>query len=301
VIGELLAQEFGYREALLAAAALAAVAVVPALFLPTEPSRPHPRPGPQTLSALGAPHEPSGPHEPSASSGLHWSRRVRAAVRVPSLNRSALGPGTVMGLGFVGVVAYTAFLPLYTREIGLGGAQFAFLTFAVLIILVRTVGARIPDRFGAFRASAAATVLTAVGLVIMASRPGAAALYAGTVVFAVGVALQYPALFALVVNRVPERERTAAISTFTMFLDVAQGLGGAALGQVAVFGGVRWGFLASAASASVALVVLWTWVRTEPVDQWEGRPVARPPDQAAGHSAGDVAAHAARPSKVSGG
>jgi MFS family permease len=253
LIGESLAHAVGYREAFFAAAALSSAAVGPALFLPVA------RPEPERDA------EPVRDAEPWP--GLEVIRRDgwRRRLPVPPINRAALGPGTVMGFGFVGAVAYSAFLPLYAREIGLDGVRFVFLIYAVVIIAVRTLGGGIPDRMGPFRAGTLATALTAAGLVTMASHATPALLYPGTVIFAVGVALQYPALLALTVNRVPDRERSAAVATFTMFFDLAQGLGGAVLGQIAVVGGVRWSFLGAAGSAIVALVVLWTWVRAAPV------------------------------------
>jgi len=81
--------------------------------------------------------------------------------------------------------------------------------------------------------------LTALGLVLIASTPEPVALYLSTAALAAGVALQYPALITMTVNRVPERERSVAVATFTMFFDLAQGLGGAVLGQVAALGGIR--------------------------------------------------------------
>jgi MFS family permease len=120
---------------------------------------------------------------------------------------------------------------------------------------------------GSFRAGTVATALTALGLVLIASTPEPVALYLGTAALAAGVALQYPALLTMSVNRVPERERTVAAATFTMFFDLAQGLGGAVLGQVATLGGIRLSYLAAAVCALMALVVRRTWGRTSPSRQ----------------------------------
>jgi predicted MFS family arabinose efflux permease len=237
VIGETLGHAIGYRHTILVATALAACAIIPALLLPRGEVFGRPR---------GEEH------------ALTPERR---------LSRAAFGPGTVLALGFVGTIAFTTFLPLYTREIGLAGSQRVYLTYAAVILVVRTVGGRLPDMLGSFRAGTVATALTALGLVLIASTPEPVALYLGTAALAAGVALQYPALLTMSVNRVPERERTVAAATFTMFFDLAQGLGGAVLGQVATLGGIRLSYLAAAVCALMALVVRRTWGRTSPSRQ----------------------------------
>jgi len=138
--------------------------------------------------------------------------------------------------------------------------QYVFLTYGAVILLIRLGGGRIPDRFGAAPIGTIATLLIAAGMALIAAHPSAVALYAGAVVFAVGIALQYPALLALTVNRVPAAERASAVSTFTMFFDVAQGVGRAALGLVAALGSYRTSFAGGAVCALIALVLLRTWV-----------------------------------------
>jgi MFS family permease len=43
------------------------------------------------------------------------------------LHRAALAPGSVLFLGLIGLAGFTAFVPLYVKEIGLGGADTLFL------------------------------------------------------------------------------------------------------------------------------------------------------------------------------
>jgi MFS family permease len=76
------------------------------------------------------------------------------------------------------------------------------------------------------------------------------------VVFAVGVALFTPALFALAVAGVPANERGAVMGTTSAFLDVGFGLGPATLGFVAASVGRGGTFLAGAAVAVAGLVLV---------------------------------------------
>jgi MFS family permease len=68
------------------------------------------------------------------------------APQSPLLHRAALAPGTVLFLGLIGLAGYTAFVPLYVRHIGLHSSKLVFLVYGCLILVVRIVGARLPDR-----------------------------------------------------------------------------------------------------------------------------------------------------------
>jgi len=88
--------------------------------------------------------------------------------------------------------------------------QYVFLTYGAVILLIRLGGGRIPDRFGAAPIGTIATLLIAAGMALIAAHPSAVALYAGAVVFAVGIALQYPALLALTVCLRSRRSRCSS-------------------------------------------------------------------------------------------
>ena len=78
-----------------------------------------------------------------------------------------------------------------------------------------------------------------------------------TIVMSVGMAFMYPALMALSVNSVPDEERVAVISTFTMFFEIGSMFGGLVLGLVAELTSKRGGFLGGAVSCALGLWVLW--------------------------------------------
>jgi predicted MFS family arabinose efflux permease len=82
-------------------------------------------------------------------------------------------------------------------------------------------------------------------------------LVAGTAVFAVGIALLTPAVLSLAVQGVAPTERGAVLGTTSSFLDLAIGLGPAALGLVAAGAGRPATFLAGAAVAAAGLLLAW--------------------------------------------
>jgi MFS family permease len=181
---------------------------------------------------------------------------------VPSLvHRRALLPGTTLLLSIWGAAGFFAFVPLFARDLGLGGSRFVFMLFSGTIVLIRLFGARIPDVFGPVRVARFSLAVSAAGLVAMGLWGTVVGLFVGTAVFAVGQALAFPALMALALQGAPPRERGAVVATFTAFVDIGFGLGPAALGFVAKAGGYGATFLAGSVVALVGLGLLLTRYR----------------------------------------
>ena len=110
---------------------------------------------------------------------VHASRShatiARAAAR-SSVNRAALGPGTVLFLGLIPLAGFTAFMPLYADDqLGIASGPI-FLLYGVLILGVRIFGARLPDRSAGVDAGTLALVLAAVGIGLIAAWPTVAGL-----------------------------------------------------------------------------------------------------------------------------
>ena len=172
-----------------------------------------------------------------------------------ALHPAGLRPGVILALGASGYAGFSSFVPLYVDEIGVDGAGVAFVLYAVIVLSVRIVGSRIPDVLGTRRGPLAALALQACGLMLMGAWGTAAGLYAGTFVYASGVSLLYPALFPAVVDAAPEEERSHAIATFTLFFDLAQGLGAPFLGVVVAVGGERSAFVAAGLLSALGFLV----------------------------------------------
>ncbi len=179
------------------------------------------------------------------------------------LHPAAILPGSVLLLGLFGFAAFSAFVPLYVDEVGLDDAGPFFIAYGVVVLAVRIVGARVPDRLGAVRTSSIALVAIAAGIGTVGASATAAGLWIGTVLLAIGMSLLFPALFTLTVNNAPNDERSHAVGTFSLFFDLSQGLGAPALGIiVTITGGERSAFLAAALVALVGLVLANTKLRS---------------------------------------
>jgi len=184
------------------------------------------------------------------------------APRRGLLHPAAILPGSILLLGLVAFTGYSAFLPLYVDEIGLDGAGPFFLVYGIIVLAVRIVGARLPDRLGPVRTSSYALIAIALGIAAVATFASAAGVWVGTVLLAIGMSLLFPALFTLAVNGAPSEERSHAVGTFSLFFDLSQGLGAPALGlAVTAFGTERAAFVLGALVALGGLVAANTRLR----------------------------------------
>jgi predicted MFS family arabinose efflux permease len=165
-------------------------------------------------------------------------------------------PGIVIFLGLWGMAGFLTYLPLYAPSIGAGGAGLPLAIYAFIVVGLRVVGARWPDRFGAARLSGGALIVSAIGFAIMGLIQSPFGLFAGTIVFACGVAFTMPALLSLAVSRVVPEERGSVVGTATLFLDLAFGFAPVGIGLMADKVGYGPTFLVSAALAGLGSALL---------------------------------------------
>jgi MFS family permease len=125
-----------------------------------------------------------------------------------------------------------------------------------LILGVRIFAARLPDHLGGRNTGTLALITVAVGIGLVAAWPTVAGLVIGTIVFAAGMSLMYPALLLLALDGVSEAERASVVGTFSSFFDLSQGLGAFVCGTVVHFSGNRGAFTTGAICALAGLAVL---------------------------------------------
>jgi predicted MFS family arabinose efflux permease len=179
------------------------------------------------------------------------------AARHRLVHPAGLLPGLLLLSSILGMAGFLTFVPLYAIDIGMDGSRGVLLLFAGIVVGIRSLGARIPDRLGAARATRIAMALSAAGLAVVGAWRTPAGLLAGTAIFATGIALLTPAVMTLAVQGVAPRERGAVIGTTSAFLDLAIGLGPATLGLVAAAAGRPATFLAGAGVAATGLLLVW--------------------------------------------
>lgn len=220
-ISETLIEHVGFRAVWIGAIGFAAVAVVLALSLPSM--------------------KPAQDAAPQRHRLIH---------------RAGLLPGLVLAATIWGMAGFLTFVPLYALDLGMGGAGLVLGLFSGIVVVIRSVGARIPDRLGAGRCTRIALALTAVGLAVIGTWRTPPGLIVGAAILGVGIALFTPALFALAVEGTPANERGAVMGTTSAFLDIGFGLGPATLGFVAAGFGRGGTFIAGSIVAAAGLVLL---------------------------------------------
>ena len=219
-LGEWISETFGNDTAWVLAGGLAVLAASTGIVAPGAPAEPPPKP----------------------------ERRVL-------LHRAALRPGAVLFLGLLGYTGFLAFAALHAEEVGIANTGTVFTVFALVIIFLRIFAAKLPDQLGPIRTSRISLSCGAVSLAVLAVWTEPVGVYVGAAILAVAQSFLFPALFALVVDDAPDAERSHAISTLSMFFDLAFGLGGPVIGLVSDTFDRSTAFAVSAGIATFALAM----------------------------------------------
>jgi MFS family permease len=214
------------------------------------------------ITVLGVPRRVDRSSSPAGTGG-----------KPPLFHRAALWPGVVLASGIAAFAVFTAFIPEYSRTIGLAGSAGLFLVYSAVSLSLRLFGAKLPERVGEHRMVTVALVSLAVSLLLISVVTQPWALWVGAGGMGVGMAFMYPSLMANVINRVADGERASALSSFTMFFEVGTIVGGVVLGAVGEIFSKRAGFLGGAIIAVGGLALLWRFVIAAASDG--GQPLAQ--------------------------
>ncbi len=162
-----------------------------------------------------------------------------------------LAPGAAFVCGLVGAAGFLAFVAIYARELGLGGAGGVLAAYGAVVVASRLALARIADRWSAELVAAWSLLLAATGLAVMAGAPSGGWLYPGAVLLGLGVSLLTPAAYRVVLDRVPASRGGSAAAAFSIMVDIGLGLGPLLLGGLAGPAGLGGAFAAAAVVVAV--------------------------------------------------
>ena len=222
LIGELLLQASGYTLVWIFAGALPLVGALIAARLP-DPFHPAPHPEEE-----------------------HRSLIEREAVR----------PGAALALGSIGYGTMAAFVVLHLESRGVGHGAAVFGAFATMVVLTRLIGGDLPDRIGPVRVAITAAVVEAIGLATIAIAHSLPIAIAGALAMGAAFSLLYPSLSLIVVSRVSDTRRGAALGTFTAFFDAGVGFGAPLAGAAAAISSYEGAFLLAAMIALVSAATI---------------------------------------------
>ena len=172
------------------------------------------------------------------------------------LHPAALGPGAILLLGMLPFIGFATFIALYGPTVGFADVAPLLLVYGVLVLVIRVVGAKLPDQLGWTRASSTALSVLAVGGLLLGLWSGTAGVWLAVVALAIGMSLLFPALFSATVAAVPESERGQAVGTFSLSFDLASGLGPAILGVVVALADYRAAFVVAGIGAAAGLALV---------------------------------------------
>jgi MFS family permease len=174
----------------------------------------------------------------------------------PLIAPEAVRPGTALALASLGYATVAAFVVLHLEARGVGHGATVFGAFATMVVLTRLVGGDLPDRVGPARVATAAALGEAIGLATMAVAHSLAVALIGALAMGAAFSLLYPSLSLIVVERIPETRRGAALGTFTAFFDAGIGIGAPLAGLAAALTDYEGAFLFAAAIAMVSATTI---------------------------------------------
>ena len=164
-------------------------------------------------------------------------------------------PGFGAALSSVGFGAIIAFSSLLAAQRGWSPVWLVFTAFAVSLVVARLLLGHAPDRLGGARVALVCVLIEAVGLALIWLAPDRTMAAVGAALAGFGYSLVYPGLGVEAVRRAPPQSRGVAMGAYTVFLDMALGLGSPALGLVAGRFGFDTAFFVSALIALGAAVI----------------------------------------------
>ncbi len=174
----------------------------------------------------------------------------------PLIAREAVRPGAALALGSIGYATVAAFVVLHLEARGVGHGATVFGAFATMVVLTRLIGGDLPDRVGPARVAVAAAIVEAVGLTTIGLAHSLPVAIAGALAMGAAFSLLYPSLSLIVVGRVSETRRGAALGTFTAFFDAGVGLGAPLAGLAVVLTSYEGAFLVAAAIALLSATAI---------------------------------------------
>jgi MFS family permease len=190
-------------------------------------------------------------HGESVAAGTEHSDDDRGGI----LPAEAVLPGIAIFCAAIGFAALTGFVVLLLDERGIGNGATVFTAFATTVVLTRIALSPLPDRVGPHVTAVAAATAQAAGLALIAVAQSLPVAVAGALAVGAGFSLSFPSLALVVVQRVDERRRGAAMGAFTAFFDLGVGIGAPLAGLVSALAGYPAAFGAAAGAAAIGAVI----------------------------------------------
>ena len=152
-----------------------------------------------------------------------WSVFGRIAPYGVSLTLASIGYGTM-----------TTFITLFYVSRGWEGAAYCLSVFGICFILARLLFIGAINRLGGFTSAIVCMGVETLGLVLLWLSPTTGFALAGAGLTGLGLSLVYPALGVEAIKQVPISSRSAGLSAYAVFFDLALAIAGPVMGAIAL-------------------------------------------------------------------
>ena len=194
-----------------------------------------------------------------AALGYYLARRIAPVPVVHGERMSyrsvftrVLPHGIGLALGSAGFGSIATFITLFYAARHWPHAALSLTVFGTLFIGARLLFANTIKTYGGFRVAIASFVFECAGLLLLWLAPEPHVALAGAALTGFGFALVFPALGVEAVGLVPPASRGAALSAYSVFLDLSLGITGPLAGFIAGEFGYGSVFLFAAVAAAAA-------------------------------------------------
>ena len=144
------------------------------------------------------------------------------------------------------------------------GAVLCLSAFSVMFILGRLVFSTAINKYGGMKTTLVCLSVEVVGLLVLWLAPAPALAVIGAGIAGLGFSLVFPALGVEAVKLVPASNKGAALSGYSLFIDMSLGLTGPLVGFVASQFGLTYIFPFSMAMVVIGLgMVVWLYWRSQ--------------------------------------
>jgi MFS family permease len=184
--------------------------------------------------------------------------RRRGVLLGPVIAREALLPALLALMNTVSWGGVAAFVSIFAATRGIDSPGLFFGTVAAMMLLVRVVSGRASDRFGRIAVIVPGTLLSALGLSMLALSDGMPLFVLSAIVYGTGFGAVMPALQTLAADWALPGRRGVTMSTYSMGIDIGSGVGAVAFGplaQVGAFTAMWWVAAGFILSSLVVLLV----------------------------------------------
>ncbi len=171
---------------------------------------------------------------------LPISETVVVRPRTPLFSKEAFFPSVLMFAVTLTYGSIVSFLPLFVQKQGITTNPGVFFTvLAITLIFTRVLAGKLSDIKGRKFVIVPGMILITLGLWVLSAADSLWVFLAAALLYGLGFGSVHPTLIALLVDRVNERGRGAAMGTFTAAFDLGIGAGSILLGMVLQYSGFK--------------------------------------------------------------